>query len=143
VRALAPAALLAAGAASAQPGPGPVYAAFDRGEGGRGSVTFVISDPATPEAFAPVAAFRVAPTEQGCGTDFAADANIPEMFRAAPVLNPLDPAARVVPAALPPAMADLAVSQLQALDLVSAPEALRAHQVCVRRLWDRIVGLRR
>lgn len=144
MRALALAAALAAGSAAAQtPGPGPVYAAFDGGEGGRGGVTFVVSDPARPGVFAPVGAMRVAPTEQGCGFDFAADRDIPEQFRTAPVFDPLAQAQPIAAAALPPAMADLAVSQLQALGLVTGPTALRAHQVCVRRLWDRIVGLRR
>jgi hypothetical protein len=135
---------LAAGAAAAQtPPPGPVYAAFDAGVGGRGGVTFVFSDGARPEEFAPLAAYAVRPTETGCGLDFGASADIPERFRAQPVLNPLDPAGTVPPVALPMAMADLAVAELQRLELTSDPAALRAHVTCVRRLWERVVGLRR
>ncbi|MFN3614714.1 MAG: hypothetical protein ACK4WC_09175, partial [Rubrimonas sp.] len=138
------AAALAAGAAAAQtPPPGPVYAAFDRGVDGRGAVTFVFSDPERPDAFAPVAAYRVAPTAQGCGYDFAADRDIPAQFREVPVLNPLDPETPIVPAGLPAAMADLTASTLQTMGFVSGPNAIRAHQTCVRRLWERVVGLRR
>jgi hypothetical protein len=135
---------LIAGAAAAQtPPPGPVYAAFDAGMGGRGGVTFVFSDAARPGEFAPLAAYAVRPTESGCGLDFGASPDIPESFRAQPVLNPLDPAGTVPPTALPMAMADLAVGELQRLGLVTGPTALLAHQTCVRRLWERIVGLRR
>jgi hypothetical protein len=135
---------LIAGAAAAQtPLPGPIYIAFDRGVDGRGGVTFVFSDPATPETFAPLAAYAVRPTAEGCGWDFAADPNIPEEFRVRPVLNPLDPATPVNPVTLPMAMADLTVGELERLGLTRGKSALLAHQTCVRRLWERIVGLRR
>lgn len=135
---------LAAGAAAAQtPPPGPVYAAFDRGEDGRGGVTFVFSDPAKPGVYAPLAAYAIRPTAQGCGWNFAADSDIAPEFRATPVLNPLDAANPINPVALPMAMADLTVAELQRLGLVTGRTALMAHQTCVRRLWERIVGLRR
>jgi len=141
---LAAAIALFAGAAAAQtPAPGPVYAAFDQGVEGRGGVTFVFSDGAQPGVFAPVAAYAVRPTAEGCGWDFGASPDIPEQFRAQPVLNPLDPAGTVPPTALPMAMADLTVAELQRLGLVSGRTALLAHQTCVRRLWERVVGLRR
>lgn len=141
--AFAAAALATAPALAQTPPPGPVYAAFDRGVEGRGAVTFVFSDPARPDEFAPVAAYRVAPTAQGCGYDFAADRNISAQFREIPVLNPLDPETPVVPAGLPAAMAELTATTLESMGIVSGPTALRAHQTCVRRLWERVVGLRR
>jgi hypothetical protein len=125
------------------PAPGPVFAAFDRGVEGRGGVTFVFSDPNRPDEFAPIAAYRVAPTAQGCGYDFAASSDIPDQFRQVPVLNPLDPETLILPAGLPSAMADLTVSAFQTMGVVTGPTALRAHQTCVRRLWERVVGLRR
>jgi hypothetical protein len=90
-----------------------------------------------------MAAYAVRPTAEGCGIDFAADPDIPEEFRVRPVLNPLDPATPVNPLTLPMAMADLTVAELERLDLVTGRTALLAHQTCVRRLWERIVGLRR
>jgi hypothetical protein len=141
---LAAALFLVAGAAAAQtPQPGPIYAAFDGGEDRRGGVTFVFSDAATPDVYAPVAAYAVRPTEQGCGWNFAADTDIAPEFRERPVVNPLDPSSPVNPVALPMAMADLTVAELQRLKLVDGSSALQAHQTCVRRLWERIVGLRR
>lgn len=146
LRAAAPAtsaALLAAGAALAQPAPGPVYLSVAALEDGRLQSTFVFSDAARRGEFAPLAAFSVAPDAQSCGMNLRADAEIPQIDRAAPIIDPSNPETPVIPAGLPPAMADAAVALAEARGLPLDDVARAGQQACVRRLWERIVGLRR
>ncbi|SEA93397.1 hypothetical protein SAMN05444370_11929 [Rubrimonas cliftonensis] len=145
-RAAAPAAfaaLLACGGALAQPAPGPVYLSVAALEDGRLRSTFVFSDAVRRGEFAPVAAFSVTPDARSCGVNLRADPEIPEIDRAAPIIDPSNPETPVLPAGLPPAMADAAAALAEARGLPLDDVARAGQQACVRRLWERIVGLRR